>query len=193
MLHVLHVYARIFLLKVASHINFHIIAYMCIYLHIRLNIHANTCIYVCKKLRNQYSCCCWQYMHVYASICTNISSWSTYMIIYEHTQYMHVYVCICMYLNIYACMILCLEGHSVCDIVYAHMCMNICPAQVNVCICMYMPYMHVYCKYMHVYTVMTPNNTGIDATSPNHSPSGHHQAGPTQGTPGHMASLFYSS
>ncbi len=97
---------------------------------------------------------------------------------------MHVEVCICMYLNIYACMILCLEGHSVCDIIYAHICMYICQAQVNVCICMYMPYiLHVYCKYMHVYTVMTPYNTGIDATSPNHSPSGHHQAGPTQGTP----------
>ncbi len=34
-----------------------------------------------------------------------------------------------------------------------------------------MPYMHVYCKYMHVYPAMTPNNTGIAATFPNHSPT----------------------
>ena len=106
---------------------------------------------------------------------------------------MHVYASICMYLNIYACMMFPVEGHSVCDTVYAHICMYIYPAQVNACICMYMPYMHVYCKYMPAYTVMTPYNTGIAATSPNHSPSGHHQAGPTQGTPGHMASQFYSS
>ncbi len=136
-------------------------------------------------------------MHVYARICsvlcTNISLRPTHMIIYEHTQYMHVYASICMYLNIYACMMFPVEGHSVCDIVYAHICMYMFPAQVNVCICMYMPYMHVYCKYMHVYPVMTPYNTGIDATSPNHSSSGHHQAGPTQGTPGPMASRFYSS
>ncbi len=62
---------------------------------------------------------------------------------------MHVYACICMYLNIYACMMPPLEGHSVCDIVYAHICMYIVLAQVSVCICMYMTYMHVYCKYMH--------------------------------------------
>ena len=94
--------------------------------------------------------------------------------VYERIRtYTHVYACICMYMCIYACM------H-----IYAHICMYIYSAQVNECICMYMPYMHVYCKYMHV----TPYNTGIDATSPNHSPSGHHQAGPTQGTPGHMAS-----
>ena len=66
-------------------------------------------------------------------------------------------------MRVYACM------H-----VFAHICMYIFPAQVNACICMYIPYMHVYCKYMHVYTAMTPYNTGIAATSPNHSPSGHH-------------------
>ena len=39
--------------------------------------------------------------------------------------------------------------------------MYIFPAQVNACICMYIPYMHVYCKYMHVYTAMTPTTLGL--------------------------------
>ena len=70
-----------------------------------------------------------------------------------------------------------------CMHVYAHICMYIFPAQVNACICMYMPYMHVYCKYMHVYTAMNPYKTGICCHLPKSQSLWTPSSGPNSGHP----------
>ena len=61
------------------------------------------------------------------------------------------------------------------------------------CICMYMRYMLVLCSYMHVFPAITPQDTGNDATSPNHCLQGQQSAGHTQGIPGHLGIHFFSS
>ncbi len=82
-----------------------------------------------------------------------------------------------------------LARHSLCDIVDAHICMYMhlyipCPSQ-----CMHMHVYDVYACILQVWARLS-SYYPIDATSPNHSPSGRHQEGPTQGTPGHIANRF---
>ena len=57
---------------------------------------------------------------------------------------------------------------------------------------MYMRYMLVLCLYMHVFPAITPQDTGNDATSPNHCLQGQQSAGHTQGIPGHLGIHFFS-
>ena len=90
-----------FVRKVVRRIDVRIIAHTCIYLQIRTQIRANTCKYVRTYVQKFKDPVRFQrsYMHVYARICTYISTWYAYMDTYERRSYMQVYACICMYVT----------------------------------------------------------------------------------------------
>ena len=113
-----------FVQKVARRVDVRIFAHTCICVQIRTHIRANTCIYArtyVQKIKDQVQ---FQrsYMHVYARICTYISTCYAYTYIYELRSYMHVYACICTYIYIYASMLLPLAAQSDCDTVYVRIC-----------------------------------------------------------------------
>ncbi len=97
-------FVRIFVLKVAKRIDFHIIGHTCTYVHILQQIRANTCKYVqytCKELRNPFRAYI-IFQIVYACICKYRYELVRKMYIYKHIPTKIVYACICMYMYVYA-------------------------------------------------------------------------------------------